>query len=226
VTRVIAYIRVSTDKQADVGVSLEAQESKLRAYASLYDLELIALEVDTASASSLERPALQRALTMLRRGKADALLVVKLDRLTRSVRDLADLLEKHFRKRALLSVSEQVDTRTASGELVLNLLTSVGQWERKAIGERTAAAMSHLRAQGRYTGGEAPFGWARVGDELEAVPAEQAVLARARALRGVGLSHRAIAETLADEGLRVRGGVPGRGHVGRMLARPAPELVQ
>ena len=113
-TRTLAYIRVSTDKQADKGVSLDAQRAKVEAYASLYDLELAEMIVDAGfSAKTLDRPGLGRALEMLRKGQADALLVVKLDRLTRSVRDLGDLVEKYFAngKSALLSVGEQIDTQ-------------------------------------------------------------------------------------------------------------------
>ena len=96
-TRTVAYIRVSTDKQAEHGVSLEAQRAKVEAYAQLYDLDLIAVIEDAGqSAKSLDRPGLDHALTLLREGQADALLVVKLDRLTRSVRDLGDLLETYF----------------------------------------------------------------------------------------------------------------------------------
>src|SRR5271169_2934168 len=97
-TRTVAYLRVSTDKQADHGVSLEAQRAKVEAYASLFELELVAIEVDAGeSAKSLDRPALTRALAMLKAGKADALLVVKLDRLTRSVSDLCNLVDRYFR---------------------------------------------------------------------------------------------------------------------------------
>ena len=89
ITRAVGYIRVSTDKQVDHGVSLEAQRTKLEAYAALYDIELVAVIVDAGvSAKTLQRPGLQQALGMLRHGEADALLVAKLDRLTRSVKDL------------------------------------------------------------------------------------------------------------------------------------------
>ena len=160
-TRAVAYVRVSTDEQSDRGVSLDAQRARIEAYASIYDLEIITVESDTASGKTLERPALQRALSALDRGGAAALIVAKLDRLTRSVRDLGELLEL-FRPGsgvALLSVGEQVDTRSAAGRLVLHLLTSVAQWEREAIGERTSSAMRHMRAQGLYTGGRAPYGF-------------------------------------------------------------------
>lgn len=209
-TVTVAYCRVSTDKQADRGVSLEAQRAKVEAYAALYDLELVAIEVDAGeSAKSLARPALDRALAMLRSGKAEALLVVKLDRLTRNVRDLADLVDTYFTRRAaLLSVSEQIDTRSAAGRLVLNVLSSVGQWEREAIGERTSAAMQHKASHGEYTGGNAPYGYAVAVDgvALVEVAAEQAVISEARALRAAGLSLRKVAELLASKGLLTRTG--------------------
>jgi len=210
-TSTVAYLRVSTDKQADRGVSLEAQRAKVESYAALYDLELVSIEVDAGeSGKSLARAALDRALGMLRSGKADALLVVKLDRLTRSVRDLCDLVDRYFRdgKRALLSVSEQVDTRSASGRMVLNMLTVIGQWEREAIGERTSAAMQHKASLGEYTGGVAPYGYELAADgiSLVAVECEQAVIAEARTLRAAGLSLRKVAATLDSKGLRARNG--------------------
>jgi DNA invertase Pin-like site-specific DNA recombinase len=148
----LGYVRVSTDKQADRGVSLEAQESKIRAYAQLYELQLGEVIVDAgASAKSLDRPGLQRALAMLRSGAAGGLLVAKLDRLTRSVRDLGDLMETLFGRAdspALLSVGEQLDTRSAAGRMVMNILAVIAQWEREAIGERTRDALAELKSQG------------------------------------------------------------------------------
>lgn len=221
-TRAVAYARVSTDKQADLGVSLEAQESKLRAYAALYDIELAAIEVDAGeSASTLDRPALQRALTMVRKKQVDALLVVKLDRLTRSVRDLADLVERYFKRAALLSVAEQVDTRTAGGRMVLNVMTSIGQWEREAIGERTSAAMSHLRDSGRRHSRWAPYGAAYEADGgMVPQVAELVAIEQARALRAQGLSLRAVSSMLAERGILARCGRPfGAQTLARILQR-------
>ena len=207
--RVIGYLRVSTDKQAEHGVSLDAQRAKLEAYASLYDLDLVAVLVDAgASAKSLDRPALSEALALLDRGEADALLVAKLDRLTRSVRDLADLVDLCNRQGwALLSVADQLDTASAAGRLVLNILTSVGQWEREAIGERTAAAMAVKAARGERVGA-VPFGFrlADDGTRLEAAPGEQATIRAARELRASGLSLRAVAAELDGAGSRSRTG--------------------
>ncbi len=101
--------------------------AKVKAYAGLYDLELIELIVDAGeSAKSLERPGLQRALGMLKRGEAEALLIAKLDRLTRSEVDLGSLVERYFApgKAALLSVSEQIDTPApAAGDIPWLLLS-------------------------------------------------------------------------------------------------------
>lgn len=210
-TRTIAYARVSLDKMAEKGVSLAAQEAKARAYAELYDLELVDVVIDAGfSAKSLTRPGLERALGMLKAGKADALLVVKLDRLTRSVVDLGRLVQDYFGpgKWALLSVSEQIDTRSAAGRLVLNVLGSVSQWEREAIGERTSAALQHKASQGEYTGGAIPYGFrlSPDGKRLEPHPDEQVLVANARRLRSGGLSLRAIARELEAQGFKSRSG--------------------
>lgn len=157
--KAIGYIRVSSEKQAEQGMSLEAQQAKLTAYARLYDIELVAVEVDAgASAKSLNRPALQQALHCLTTGKAEALLIVKLDRLTRSVKDLGELIDRYFAvgKYSLLPVSDQIDTRSAAGRMVLNILASVSQWEREAIGERTSEVMRYKQRKHEYIGGPAP----------------------------------------------------------------------
>jgi DNA invertase Pin-like site-specific DNA recombinase len=223
-TRTIVYCRVSLDKQAEKGVSLEAQQAKAKSYAELYDLQVVETIIDAgASAKTLARPGLERALGILKAGKADALLVVKLDRLTRSVADLGRLVERYFApgKAALLSVGEQIDTRSAGGRLVLNVLASVSQWEREAIGERTSAALQHKASLGEYTGGDAPYGYrlAADGQRLESDPAEQDLVGEARRLRGIGLSLRAVARELEAKGFRSRRGRPfAAAQVQRMLA--------
>ncbi len=212
-TPTIAYLRVSTDKQADHGVSLDAQRAKVEAYAALFDLDLVEIIEDAGqSAKTLDRPGLVRARRALRRGHAQALLVVKLDRLTRSVRDLGHLLEQDFGPdgAALLSVSENIDTRTACGRLILHVLASVSQWEREATGERTRAALAHKRSRHEYTGGRPPYGW-RLGSDgkhLEEDPAEALVIAEAQQARARGLSYREVVLHLDQLGHRSRAGTP------------------
>jgi DNA invertase Pin-like site-specific DNA recombinase len=213
-TRVIGYIRVSTEGQADGGVSLDAQRAKLEAYALALDLELIAIEVDAGlSAKSLARPGLQSALAALDRGAADALLIPKLDRLTRSVRDLGYLVDAYFAARfSLISVADSIDTRTAAGRLVLHVLGAVSQWEREAIGERTADAMQHLRAQGIPLGTPA-YGWQRTAETdddgrrlLAHCRDELATARRIVAARQAGASWREIADGLNSDGITAKRG--------------------
>lgn len=209
--KVIGYVRVSTFEQASEGYSLAAQRERLTAYATLYGLELLDVLEEQGSGKDLQRPQLQNALAMLASGAADALLVAKLDRLTRSVKDLGALIEKHFGegKASLLSVADNIDTRSASGRLVLNVLGSVAQWERETISERTAQAKAEMRAQGVFQGGAVPFGW-RVNEDrtLTPIPEEQATIARAGELKAQGLVLRAIAARLASEGRLARNGKP------------------
>jgi len=214
-TRVIGYVRVSTVHQADSGVSLDAQRAKLEAYAVCMDLELVSIEVDAgASAKTLRRPALQTALARLNAGEAEGLLVCKLDRLTRSVKDLGELVERYFADRfSLLSVADSIDTRSAAGRLVLNVLASVSQWGREAAGERTAEALRHIReAEGAQLGGEA-LGWQRTDERDEHgrrmvadVEGESETVARILELRSQGLTLRAVAEQLTAEGRRTKRG--------------------
>jgi len=230
-TRVVGYVRVSTEHQADGGVSLDAQRAKLAAYAVAMDLELVGIEEDAGlSAKTLARPALVRALAMLDASEVEGLLVVKLDRLTRSVRDLGELVERYFAaEHSLMSVADSIDTRSAAGRLVLNVLVSVAQWEREATGERTRDALGHLKASGVRLGGEA-LGWER-GDETDAdgrrivrnVEAEGAAIERACTLRGAGLTLRAIAAQLTAEGHRTkRGGRWAAETVRKVLERATP----
>lgn len=222
--KAIGYCRVSTDKQADQGVSLEAQREKIEAYCSLYSLELVEVIIDGGfSAKDMNRPGLQKALDMLKRKAADGLIVYKLDRLTRSVVDLGKMVKSHFSKGStLISVVEQIDTSSASGRMVLNLLTVVSQWEREAIGERTKTVMQHKRSRGEYVG-EVPFGFrlAADGKHIEEDPEEQRALAIIRELRAEGLSLREIVSRLNAEQVPARGARWHKTSVERILRKAA-----
>lgn len=221
-TATIAYLRVSTGKQADQGLSLEVQQDKATAYARLYDLDLIEVIVDAGeSAKTLQRPGLQRALSLLQSGQAAALLIIKLDRLTRSVADLGRLIDEYFApgKAELLSVSEQMDTRSASGRLVLNILASVSQWEREIIAERTRDVMRHKQKQGEYIGGHIPYGFDVSNGELVANLLEQQVIRQAQALYANGLSLRKVSAVLDQRGFQSRtGSMFHPGQIQRMIA--------
>jgi site-specific DNA recombinase len=220
-SRAVGYIRVSTEDQALTGVSLPAQRAKIRAYAELYGLELVGIEEDDGvSAKTLDRPALKRALGMIDRGEADGLLIVKLDRLSRSVADWDKLIAGYFGEKAgklLWSVADSIDTRSAAGRLVLNVLMSVAQWEREAIAERTRDALQHKIRTGSRCG-SVRFGFEidpsdprrSKKNNLPVGLVENAVELRAIALmkelRSDGRSYREIAIRLTEQAIPTRDG--------------------
>ena len=225
--KAIGYVRVSTEEQATDGVSLAAQEAKIKAYADLYDLDLVEIIVDAGqSAKTLDRPGITRALAMLTARQADGIIVAKLDRLTRSVADLNRLIERLFSEksgRLLWSVADAIDTRTAAGRLVLNILASVSQWEREAIAERTRDALRHKKALGQRVGA-VPFGsrLAADGITLEPEPAEREVMDLVAELRRTGLSIRGIVSEMNNRGVLTKAG--GKWHIAtvqRVLAAVA-----
>lgn len=207
--RAIGYCRVSTEGQADRGVSLDAQAEKIRAMATVQDAALVDVIVDGGeSGKSLQRPGIERLLATVDRREVQIVIIAKLDRLTRSVRDLGELLERFQRRGvALVSVGESLDTGSAAGRLVLNVMASVSQWEQEAIGERTRDALRHKRAQG-FRAGNVPFGYslAEDGQTLLVCVEEQQVLSTIRGLRQNRASLRAIASELNARGLRTRSG--------------------
>lgn len=207
--RAACYIRVSTEEQAREGVSLAVQEERLRAFVIAKGWELVELFRDEGeSAKNLNRPAIQQLLSRLRSRQFDVVIIYKLDRLTRSVKDLGHLLEVFQKaKVAVSSLEESIDTTTATGKLLVNILGSVAQWEREANAERTRSAIHHMRAH-LQAYSPTPYGFRRTGDRLIASPAEQHVVALMRQLRAAGASLRAIARELSRRGITSRGGRP------------------
>lgn len=144
----ILYCRVSTEEQGASGLGLEAQRSRLLAECGARGWSHTVLE-DVQSARNLERPALELALERLGRGEATVLMVAKLDRLTRSVVDLGNLMERAKREHwSIVALDLGVDMTTAGGEMVANIVGAIAQWERRTIGERTRDALAIKRSQG------------------------------------------------------------------------------
>lgn len=207
--KAIGYVRVSTGKQAEHGLSLEAQEARIRAMGLVRDVEIVEVVVDAGeSAGTIVRPGLQRVLGMVDRREVDEVIVLKLDRLTRSVRDLADLLDRFEESGiALVSVCESLDTKSAAGRLVLNVMAAVSQWEREATGERTREVLRHKRSKGEVYG-QVPYGFklGADGKTLEENEQEQLLLGDVAALVEGGLKSGVIAEHLNAQGYRTRTG--------------------
>ena len=186
--------------------------------------ELIDTIVESESAKSLNRPGMVKLLAAVDKGKVQAVIVAKLDRPTRSVKDLCELLEWFERRGvALISVAESLDTGSAAGRLVLNIMAAVSQWEREAIGKRTRDALRHKRNNGERVG-NIQFGYHLCADlrHVEPDAGEQAVLTKIQNLRQSGESLRGIAAALNQRALRTRSGYAWRlEHLARILKQGA-----
>ena len=193
IQRVIGYVRVSTDEQDDSGAGLEVQRQAIEAKASSKGWELLGgLRKDVASGKSFNgRHQLTAALAELKAHKADALVVAKLDRLSRSVHDFASLLET-ARKQGwhVVMLDLELDTSTPMGEAMANMAVTFAQLERRMIGQRTKEALAVRKKQG-WPGG-------RPGPERVITPA---VEKRIHSLRKKGYSYQQVAVLLDTEGI-------------------------
>lgn len=209
---VIGYARVSTEEQSRDGVSLAAQRQKIELYCELHGLGPAEVVVDAGvSAKSLDRPGLARVLALLDSGRAAGLVVYKLDRLTRSMADWSALIDRYFGRTggpSLMSVSESIDTRSAGGRMVLNVMMTMAQWERETIVERTLGAMAFKRSRGERVSGRIPFGsdLASDGRTLVVNPAETEVLETIRGWREAGRGPSRIAAELNAQAIPTKGG--------------------
>lgn len=204
----IGYIRVSTEGQAQEGVSLDTQRAKIAAWCELNDYTLAAVQVDAgiSGQSADNRPGLQTALAACRKGSA--LVVYSLSRLARSTRDTIEISERLNKVGAdLVSLSEKIDTTTAAGKTVFRMLAVLAEFERDQISERTTTAMQFKKSKGERVGA-IPYGFDLDGDGINLIEnaAEQSVIRQARELHESGLSLRKIAAELDQWGFTTRNG--------------------
>jgi len=159
------YLRVSTDRQAEEGYSLGIQEEKLRAYISTFVDEEVEFEVisdDGYSGGDLNRPGIQRIIEEAETGEITHVVVMKLDRLSRSLKDTMYLIEDVFLPNnvAFISLYESFDTSTPFGRAMIGILSVFAQFERENIFERTRSGMQKRVEAGFWPGGGGiPFGY-------------------------------------------------------------------
>lgn len=206
----IGYIRVSTERQADEGVSLDAQKAKITAWCAANDYELVDVQVDAGiSGKSMgKRQGLQRALSSIKRDMA--LVVYSLSRLARSTKDTIAISEQLNKDGAdLVSLSEKIDTTGAAGKMMFRMLAVLAEFERDVISERTTAALAYKKSNGeKYA--PIPFGYSEVEGRLVAVESEALVVAGILVQRQAGKTLVAIAEDLNNRGIEGKRG--GRWH--------------
>jgi len=207
----VLYVRVSTGKQAEKGLSLPEQSARLRAFATAHAWDNVELVVEAKSAKDMRRPAFARVLERAEAGGVARIVSVKLDRVTRGRADAERLIE-FCREHdvALVSLTENLDTSSAVGRFFVAMLANLAQLEREQTGERTATVLRFKRDRGEVYG-PVPFGKRRIGNKLLDDVWEQAAIARARVLATTGMSYRAIARMLTGE-LHPAPGTRGRKH--------------
>jgi DNA invertase Pin-like site-specific DNA recombinase len=210
-TRLVGYVRVSTDEQEDAGGGLAAQRAALAAAADRDGWSLIRVAQDVASGATpaAQRPGLFGAITAIERGEADGLVVSKLDRLSRSLHDFAAVMERaQCRRWRLVALDLGVDTATPQGEMMAGVLALFAQFERRLIGQRTREALAAKRAAG-----------VRLG-RPPSIDHEVAELVLARRADGAGLQR--ICDELNEAGVPTpRGGRRWRPSSIRCLLRAA-----
>jgi len=204
--KAVGYIRVSTQGQVDDGVSLEAQEAKVKAWAELNGADPVIFRDEGISGKrSDNRPGLQAALDAV--GRGDALIVYSLSRLSRSTKDtltIADALAK--READLVSLSEKIDTTTAAGKMVFRMLAVLSEFERDQVSDRTRFALAHKRNIGEKTGGDVPFGYQVKKGKLIPDAEEQKTVRLVLDLAGKGLSLREVCRQLEAAGVARKNG--------------------
>lgn len=154
--RVVAYLRVSTEEQAESGLGLAAQRTAIEDWARQSGYTIVDWCVDEGvSAKNLDREQFQRALQLIAEHKAAGLVVSKLDRLSRSMLDFCSLTaQATSEKWNIISLDVNLDLSTPSGELIAGILVLFAQWERKIIGQRTRDGLAEKRAAGVRLGAE------------------------------------------------------------------------
>jgi DNA invertase Pin-like site-specific DNA recombinase len=179
---------VSTDEQAVSGLGLAAQRAAIDAECARRGWTLVAVHEDALSGKNLDRSGMTAALAAVESGAASAIVVAKLDRLSRSLGDFASLMARAQAGRwNLVALDLGIDLATAAGEFMANVMASAAQWERRIIGQRTRDALAVKRAQG-----------VRLG-RPQMVSAE--LVARIRATHEAGAGWSALARQLNEEGV-------------------------
>jgi site-specific DNA recombinase len=235
--RCAIYTRKSTEEglQQDFN-SLDAQRESGEAYIQSQAHEGWSLAEDHYddggfTGGNMERPALARLMADIRAGKIDCVVVYKVDRLSRSLLDFAKMMETFERHRvAFVSVTQQFNTNTSMGRLMLNVLLSFAQFEREVIGERTRDKIAAARRKGKWSGGMPLLGY-DVDPRTHKLIVNEAEAQQVRAIFELYLEKQSLlsaAEELARRGWvtkrwtthkgHLRGGQPfGKGRLHKLL---------
>lgn len=202
--KAIGYIRVSTEQQADEGISLDAQKSKIKAWCESNDYELVAIYEDAGISGAVKldkRAGLLAAMASVKNCKADALVVVKRDRLARD-RMVTGMVEQILSKQGakVLTTDGGGNGNTAEDVLLRGMQDLFSEYERLLISFRTKSALAHKKAIGeKYA--PVPFGYKEIEGRLELVKKETEIIKQIMSKRKSGETLQAIASWLNNKGI-------------------------
>ena len=203
----VGYIRVSTDAQADHGVSLETQRESLTAYALMSKLNLVEVVADKGVSASIplaDRAGGARLLGLVKDRTAEHVVAVKLDRLFRDTLDMLTMTRAWDRAGVAMHLldhgGQAINTSSALGRMFLTMQGATNEFERNVIAERTSAALRYKKRH-RQVYNHTPLGYVRAGNDLHRDLGEQELIARIMDWRRDGMSYGAIAKLLNAEGI-------------------------
>jgi site-specific DNA recombinase len=204
--RVVIYIRVSTQEQAQEGYSIQAQKDKLTAYCIARDWIIHEIYVDGGfSGSNIDRPGIQQLIQDVKNSLIDIVLVYKLDRLSRSQKDTLYLIEDIFLKNNadLVSMQESFDTSSPFGRAMVGMLSVFAQLERESIRERSMMGQRERAKEGLHHGSRmSPIGYEYEGDSMVVNEYEAAQVRMIYTLYLEGKSMGSIAKYMREAGFR------------------------
>jgi len=205
------YSRVSSVIQADDGISLDAQRAKLSAWAEINDYNLVEVFTDAGRSGGRadNRPGLQAALSRVCETPGAVLVTYSLSRLARSTKDAIAIAERLDKSGAnLASLSEDLNTVSASGKMIFRMLAVLAEFEKDNCSERTSTALRHLKATGQRYTRIIPFGYelGADGSSLAVHPGEQAIVCEIVSRKAGGETLQTIADDLTGRGIKPRGG--------------------
>lgn len=206
--RSVGYLRVSTNEQANEGVSLDNQRKRIEAFCTAKDWELVDVYEDAGkSGKDLNRDGIQKLIRDCSKNLFEVVVVYKVDRVCRRQRDLWYLIDDVFEANGIgfVSVNEPFDTTSAFGKASLGMIGIFAQLERDLIAERTRDALKYKKEKGDYLG-TVPLGYDIVGGELQEREDELAIVNYAKRLRAGGYSLGKIADTFNGEDIPTKRG--------------------
>lgn len=209
IKRACVYTRVSTDAQAEKEVSLQEQERMAKAAIVSKGWEYTETFEDAGfTGRNMDRPALQSMIAKIQAGEVDAVVIFKLDRLSRKQKDALTIIEDIMLENdvELVSLKETLDTSTPWGRAMIGILASFNQLESETIVQRTSVGRTAKARKGGYAGGKPPLGYKAVEGELVIVPEEAEIVRLVFSLRKENYSMMAIADELNNRGYRTKKG--------------------